>query len=241
MVCRTSWRPPAPLSDRLVRHLSLEVESTAAKYCADSRPKAAKTEDCPMRRLPLLTLVIGLGLTVAACASPVSAPGEPSDEAPSTPAAQSEAPVESESPAESQPAASEGGEGSTGEAPALADGPWTGGQGQITVGGGVSLTVDEPITLDLSKTEDAKTLLAYNSDREFVTIFINFIGVPFHASVDGDDFSASSEDCEVTYSRADDTGIDATFSCVADEFYWYSVDEEPTGDITLEGSFTATR
>jgi hypothetical protein len=50
-----------------------------------------------------------------------------------------------------------------------------------------------------------------------------------------------SEDCDVTYNRADDTGIDATFSCVADEFYWYSADEEPTDPVTIEGSFTATR
>lgn len=192
-----------------------------------------------MRRSRLLTLVIGLGLIVAACASPVSAPDEPSEEAPSTPAAQSEAPAASEAPAETQAAASEG--GGDGSAPALADGPWTEGHANITVGGGVSLTIDEEITTDVSQTTDAKTQLAYNTDAEFVTIFINSRGVPFLAAVDGRDFSASSEDCEVTYNRADDTGIDATFSCVADEFYWYSVDEEPTGEITIEGSFTASR
>ena len=73
-----------------------------------------------------------------------------------------------------------------------------------------------------------------------MTIFINLIGVPFSAHVDSNDFSASSDDCEVTYARADDTGIDATFSCVVNEFISYT-DEEPTGEIILEGSFTATR
>jgi len=192
-----------------------------------------------MRRSRLLMLVIGLGLIVAACASPVSAPGEPSDEAPSTPAAQSEAPAESEGPAESQAAASE--DGGDGAAPALADGLWTEGHANITVGGGVSLTIDEQITTDVSHTTDAKTQLAYNTDAEFVTIGFNFIGVPFHASITADDFSALSEDCEVTYNRADDTGVDGTFSCVADEFYWYSADPEPTGEVTIEGSFTASR
>jgi len=45
----------------------------------------------------------------------------------------------------------------------------------------------------------------------------------------------------VTYARADDTGIDATFSCVVDEFIYFGGDEEPTGEITIEGWFTATR
>ena len=196
-----------------------------------------------MRRSRLLTLVIGSGLIVAACASPAVAPAEPSDEAATTPAAQSEAPAESEAPPESEPPAesqaSEG--GGDGEAPALADGPWPEGHAQVTVSGAVSLTIDQDITTDVSHTTDAKTQLAYNTDAEFVTIGFNFIGVPFHAAVDGQDFSASSEDCEVTYNRADDTGVDGTFSCVADEFYWYSVEDEPTGDVMIEGSFTASR
>jgi hypothetical protein len=186
----------------------------------------------------MLTLVIGLALILAACASPVSAPGEPTDTEPTEAPSATEA-TESEAAAETEAGGDAG--GVDGEAPALADGPWTGGQGHITVSGGVSLTIDEPLTTDIADTTDAKTMLAYNSDAEFVTIFINFIGVPFHASVDGNDFSASGEDCEVTYNRADDTGIDATFSCAVDEFYWYSADEEPTGEITIEGSFTATR
>jgi hypothetical protein len=183
-------------------------------------------------------LFIGLGLVLAACASPSvsseeSTGGEPS----ATPTEESEAPTES--PAASE---SEGGDGgSPGAAPALADGPWTSGHAQITVGGGVSLTIDQDLTTDLSDTTDAKTQLAYNTDAEFVTIGINFIGVPFHADVTGDDSSASSEDCEVTYERADDTGIDATFSCVADEFYWFSADPEPSDPVTIEGTVTATR
>ena len=89
--------------------------------------------------------------------------------------------------------------GSSGDAPALADGPWTGGQGAVTVSGGVEWSTDEPITTDVSETTDAKTLLAYNSDDTFVTIFINLTGVPFHASVTAPDWDASSDDCEVTY------------------------------------------
>jgi hypothetical protein len=190
-----------------------------------------------MRRpLVALTLSIGIGLVLAACASPSGSPGQSAGSEPSVAGAQSEAPAESL-------AASDGGSGGgvgDGDAPALADGPWTGGQGQTTTSGAVSHTTDAPISTDVSSTEDAKTLLAYNTDDTFVTIFINLTGVPFQASVDAPDFSASGEDCDVTYARADDTGIDATFRCVVDEFYYFG-DPEPTGEIIIEGSFTATR
>jgi hypothetical protein len=189
-----------------------------------------------MRRpLLALTLSIGIGLVLAACASPAGSPGQSAGSEPSEAGAQSEAPAASQG---------EGGGGGGGEgeggAPALADGPWTGGQGQTTTSGAVSHTTDAPISTDVSSTEDAKTLLAYNTDDTFVTIFINLTGVPFQASVDAPDFSASGEDCDVTYARADDTGIDATFRCVVDEFYYFG-DPEPTGEIIIEGSFTATR
>ncbi len=188
-----------------------------------------------MRRPRLaLALSIGIGLVLVACASPPGSPGESAAGEPSVPEAQSEV------PAESQAVASDGGS-VDGEAPALADGPWTGGEGQTTTSGAVSHTTDAPITTTVSKTEQAKTLLAYNTDDTFVTIFINLTGVPFHASVTAPEWDASSEDCEVTYARADDTGIDATFSCVVDEFHYFGVDEDPTGEITIEGSFTATR
>ena len=38
----------------------------------------------------------------------------------------------------------------------------------------------------------------------------------------------------------DDTGIEATFSCVADEFLSFT-GEEPSDPVMIEGSFTATR
>jgi len=50
---------------------------------------------------------------------------------------------------------------------------------------------------------------------------------PAHASVTSPDFNASSEDCDVTYGRVDDTGIDATFSCVVDEFHWLTAGDPP--------------
>jgi hypothetical protein len=187
----------------------------------------------------MFTLVIGLTLALAACASPVSAPAEPTsaeptDAPPVTEAAESEAPAETE--------AGDDGAGGDGEAPALADGPWSGGEAHITVSGGVSLTIDEQLTTDLSHTDEAKTQLVYNTDTEFVTFGINYIGVPFNVSITGEDFSVSGEPgCEVTYDRADDTGIEGTFSCPMDEFYWYSAEEEPTDPVTIEGSFTATR
>jgi hypothetical protein len=31
------------------------------------------------------------------------------------------------------------------------------------------------------------------------------------------------------------------FTCVADEFYWFSADPEPTDPVTIEGSFAASR
>jgi hypothetical protein len=184
-----------------------------------------------MRRpLVALALSIGIGLVLVACSSPSGSPAESAGSEPSVPAAQS-----------GGPAASQGGGGGEGEAPALADGPWNGGQGHTTTSGAVSWTTDASISTDVSLTEEAKTLLAYNTDDTFVTFFINFTGVPFHASVTAPDWDASSDNCEVTYARADDTGIDATFSCVADEFTYFGVDEEPNGEIMIEGSFTATR
>lgn len=186
-----------------------------------------------MRRPMLaLTLSIGIGLVLAACASQASSPGGSAGGEPSVPAAESAA-----------PAGSQGGGGGDGDAPALADGPWTGGQGQTTVSGAVSHTTDAPITTDVSLTEGGRTLLAYNTDDTFVTIVVNPEGnPPFHVAVTAPDWDASGSDgCEVTYNRADDTGIDATFSCVVDEFIYFGADEEPTGEITIEGSFTATR
>jgi hypothetical protein len=183
----------------------------------------------------MLALSIGIGLVLVACASPSGSPGASAgDGEPSLPAVQSEAPAESQ--------AEGGGGGGDGEAPALADGPWTGGEGQTTTSGAVSWTTDAPISTDVSLTEDGVTLLAYNTDDTFVTIIVAPTGSPtFHASVTAPDWDASSDDCEVTYAGADDTAIEATFSCVVDEFYWFGADEEPTGDITIEGSFTATR
>jgi len=104
----------------------------------------------------------------------------------------------------------------------------------------VEWETDEPLTTGVSMTTDAKTLLAYNSDDTFVTIMINLTGVPFHASVTPPDWDASSEDCEVTYDRADDTGIEATFSCVVDEFHTFT-GETPTDPIMIDGTFSATR
>ena len=187
-----------------------------------------------MRRSSLLpAILVGAALTMTGCAGQiVSETFQNVGEQLPDPT------VGSQEPAETPPASSDG--GASGGAPALADGPWTGGQGAVTVGGGVEWETDEPITTDVSETTDAKTILGYNSDDTYVTIMINLTGIPFHAAVDAPSFSASSEDCEVTYARADDTGIDGTFSCVVDEFHSFT-GEEPDGDVTIEGSFTATR
>jgi hypothetical protein len=177
-------------------------------------------------------LAVAAITTACASASPGSGSQPPAGGQPSVPGAQSEV------AAASQPTGNDVG---TGGAPALADGPWTGGHGQTTVSGAVSHTTDAPLTANLSSTEEAKTLLAYNTEDAFVTIFINFIGVPFHSDVTTNDWSALSDSCEVTYARADDTGIQGTFSCVVDEFHYFGAGEDPTGEITIEGSFTATR
>jgi hypothetical protein len=183
-----------------------------------------------------LTVSIGIGLVLVACGSPPGTRRESAGSQPSVPAAHSGA------PAGSQAEASDGGGGpSGGEAPALADGPWTGGQGQTTVSGAVSHTTDAPITTKVSLTKDAETLLAYNTDDAFVTININALGIPFSAAVTAPDWDASAENCQVTYARADDTGIDATFSCVVTEFIYMGAGDDPTGEITIKGSFTATR
>jgi hypothetical protein len=187
-----------------------------------------------MRRAVLApTLSIGIGLVLVACSSPAGSAGQSAGGGASVPAAQSRG------PGASQAAASSG--ASTGEAPSLADGKWTGGQGKTTVSGAVSHTTDAAITQGVSKTEQHKTLLAYNTNDTFVTININFIGVPFSASVTAPQWNATARDCKVTYKHADDTGIDATFSCVVDEFEWMTAGAAPTGKITIEGSFTATR
>ncbi len=188
-----------------------------------------------MRRPMLaLTLSIGIALVLVACAGPGGTPGKSAGSQPSVAAGQSEV------PAASQAAASHGG-ASGGEAPALADGKWTGGQGKTTVSGAVSHTTDAPLTTTVSVTKDAETLLAYNTEDTFVTININALGIPFSAAVTAPEWDASSETCQVTYKRADDTGIDATFSCTVDEFIWMGAGAEPTGEVKIEGSITATR
>jgi hypothetical protein len=187
-----------------------------------------------MRTVRPFVVLLAIAVFAVACSSNPS-PGAGSQPAggnePSVPAGQSQA------AAASQPA----GSGGVGDAPALADGPWTGGQGQTTVSGAVTHTTDAPLTTGTSSTEEAKTLLAYNTDDAFVTIMINFTGVPFHADVTTNDWSALSDDCQVTYARADDTGIEATFSCVVGEFHYFGAGDDPTGEIKIEGSFTATR
>ena len=191
-----------------------------------------------MRRPSLLPAIVTSSMLVlASCASPSAAPDETTDAQPTDQAAESEAP--DDTPAATEDAAESDG-GSDGGAPALADGPWIGGQGAVTVSGGLEWATDEPITSDVSETTDAKTLLAYNSDDTFVTIMINLIGVPFHASVDAPDFSASSDDCDVTYATATDTEIEGEFSCVADEVFSF-VGETPSDPVMIEGTFTATR
>ena len=180
-----------------------------------------------------VTLIIGLGIALVACSSP-SGSGESAvadlsaGAEPSQPAAESQAAA----------ASKDGG----GEAPVLANGTWTGGQGQTTISGALSYTTDAPITLDISLTKDGETILAYNTDQAFVSIFIRSIGqTPFVASVTTNDWDAESRTCQLSYARADDHEIDGSFSCTVDRLTWMNADPQPTGTITLEGSFTATR
>ena len=207
----------------------------AVTITTDPRLRGREEGGLTMRR-PMLarTLSIGIGLVLVACAGPGGTPGKSAGSQPSVAAGQSEV------PAASQAAASHGG-ASGGEAPALADGKWTGGQGKTTVSGAVSHTTDAPLTTTVSVTKDAETLLAYNTEDTFVTININALGIPFSAAVTAPDWDASAENCQVTYARADDTGIDATFSCVVTEFIYMGAGDDPTGEITIKGSFTATR
>jgi hypothetical protein len=110
------------------------------------------------------------------------------------------------------------------------------------VSGAVSYSTDEPLTADLSETfNGGTTKLIYNSDEAFVTFFINSTNLPFQASVGAPEFDVSGEDCDVTWAEATETALEATFSCVVDEFYWFGVDEEPTGEIIISGTITATR
>jgi hypothetical protein len=200
-----------------------------------------------MRRRPTLPLIIvaGMVLLLGACSGAASSQGaasagEASQDAGGEPSTAGEPSSGSEPSA--APAASDGGGGSVGDPPAPADGPWTGGQGQVTVSGAVSYSTDEPLTTDLSETFDGGTTkLIYNSDEAFVTFFINSTNLPFQASVGTPDFDVSGEDCDVTWAEATETSLDATFSCVVNEFYWYGVDEEPTGEIIIAGTITATR
>ena len=185
-----------------------------------------------------VTLIIGLGIALVACGSSPS--GSPAESAGAELSAGTEP---SEPGAESRAATASKDAGGGGEAPALANGPWTGGHGQTTISGALSYTTDAPITIDVSLTQDGETILAYNTDQAFVSIFIRSIGTtPFVADVTtNDEFGAQSRTCEVTYARADDAEIDGSFSCVVDRLTWFSADPQPTGTITLEGSFTATR
>jgi hypothetical protein len=210
---------------------------------ATTRASLRNTEELAMRRPSLLLiLAIGLGLVVGACASPVSAPTVAADDQAPTPTEATDGSDATDAP-DPTDAGGGGGEGEGG-APALADGPWTGGQGRVIVSGGVDWTVDEPITADRSETTEGKTQLAFNSDDTYVTIWINLIGVPFGASVTAPGFNARGTDqCDVTYSRADDSGIEATFSCAVDEFQSRGMDNPPsdTSSMVIEGTISASR
>jgi hypothetical protein len=178
------------------------------------------------------------GARVGRLRQPPGSPAESAGAGPSTGTGPSEAAAESQTAAASEG----GGGGGGGEAPALANGPWTGGQGQTTISGSLSYSTDAPITTNLSLTKDGETVLAYNTDAAFVTIFIRSIGTtPFVADVTTNDWGAQSRTCQVNYARADDAEIDASFSCVVDRLSWLSAGAQPTGTIMLEGSFTATR
>lgn len=197
-----------------------------------------------MRRPSMPTILIGLGLIGAACAGPASstgqsAGGEPSSAAHSQALASQVAP--SRAPESQAPPPSQGG-GATDGPPAPPDGPWTGGRGTVTVSGAVSHSSDAPITVDLSKTFDGGTsVLIYNSDDAYVTFYVNSTNLPFQASVGTQQWDASGDDCDVTYARAEDNAIEATFSCVVDEFYWFGTGAAPTGEIIISGTISATR
>jgi hypothetical protein len=185
-----------------------------------------------------VTLIIGMGMALVACG------GSPSGSGESAVADLSAGAEPSQPGAESQAAAAskDGGGGSGGEAPVLANGAWTGGHGQTTISGALSYTTDAPITTPTSLTQDGETILAYNTDQAFVSIFIRSIGThPFIADVTTNDWSAESRTCQYSYTRADDHEIDGSFSCPVDRLTWMNADPQPTGTITLEGSFTATR
>jgi hypothetical protein len=185
-----------------------------------------------------VALIFGLGIALVACSSPSGSPGESAGAQLSAGTEQSEPAAESQAAAASK----DGGGGSGGEAPALTNGPWTGGHGQTTISGALSYTTDAPISTPTSLTQDGETILAYNTDQAFVSIFIRSIGThPFIASVTTNDWDAESRTCQYSYTRADDAEIDGSFSCPIDRLTWMSADPQPTGTITLEGSFTATR
>lgn len=190
-----------------------------------------------LRASSAVAVFMCLGLLLGACASPAGSTGGSAGAGPSTGNQPSQA------AAESQAAPSEGGGGgSDGEAPAFTNGAWTDGHGQTTISGALTYTTDAPITTPTSLTQDGETILAYNTDTAFVSIFIRSIGThPFIASVTTNDWDAESRTCQVTYRSVDDSQIDASFSCPVDRLTWLSAGEQPTGTITLEGSFKATR
>lgn len=187
-----------------------------------------------MRTVRSLFVLLAVAAITVACSS------NPSSGAASEPPAGGEPSVaagQSEVAAASQPTGNDIG----GAPPSLADGKWTGGHGKTTTSGAVSWTTDADLSTDVSSTQDSETQLAYNTDDTFVTININALGAPFQVAVTAPDWDASSDDCEVTYARADETGIDATFHCRVNEFIYMGVGTEPTGQIAIDGSFTATR
>ncbi|HEY7525463.1 MAG TPA: hypothetical protein VIA82_01325, partial [Candidatus Limnocylindria bacterium] len=103
-------------------------------------PEALVSEVHPMRRSSLLPAVlVGAALLLAGCAGQIVSTTfeNVGDQLPDPTAASQQAD-------ETAAASTDG--GASGGAPALADGPWTGGQGAVTVSGGVEWETDEPIT-----------------------------------------------------------------------------------------------
>jgi hypothetical protein len=188
--------------------------------------------------LAVMLLALSLG-AIAACGGDDDGDAEPSVEATTDDGGATTAPEATEPPSATEEDADDEGVVDEGEAPTFEDGTWTGGEAEVNVSGSDTRTITGTLS-DESSTEGETTRLIYVNGIDTINVSISNEYLPFDMSVYQEDFSASipldAEPCEVTYTEASETRIEATFRCDAE------LDLGGTeGPVVLEGSLTATR
>ena len=171
------------------------------------------------------------GLVLAACTSPAGTAGP-------------DASSGSEPSGAAEGSQAGGGDGSGGIGITLADGPWSSGDLHVAISGDVSGSYDIPLagTANSSYTEGGQTILTYVDADTEVSVGVAIYTDSFAISVTTAELVAgagTTMQCTVEYHTADDSSIDADFSCPDSPAF--TMTGTSGGTVDIEGSLTATR